>query len=121
MVEDEPWLLTVTRDMLAASGYTVLAANSPEQALELARTHPGGIQLVLTDVIMPGLNGRDLARQVRELRPQIRHLFMSGYTADVLAPHGVLDDGVVFLEKPFTKQTLVRKVKEALGVRLRVW
>ena len=121
VVEDEPWLLALARDMLETSGYTVLAADGPERALELAAGYSGEIHLLLTDVIMPNLNGRDLARRLRAIRPQIRHMYMSGYTADVLAPHGVLDDGVVFIEKPFTKQALFQKVKEALGVRLRVW
>jgi two-component system, cell cycle sensor histidine kinase and response regulator CckA len=121
VVEDEPWLLKVAREMLESSGYTVLEADGPERALEVATGYPGEIHLLLTDVIMPDLNGPDLARQLREIRPQLRHMFMSGYTADVLAPHGVLDEGVVLVEKPFTRLTLLQKVKEALGVRLRVW
>ncbi len=121
VVEDEPWLLKVTCDILATSGYTVIEADGPERALELARRYAGDIHLLVTDVIMPNLNGRDLALKLRGDRPHLRHLYMSGYTADILAPHGVLDDGTVFLEKPFTRQALLGKVKEALGVRLRVW
>ncbi len=121
VVEDEPVLLQVTMAMLVKSGYTVLGANGPEQALEMAAGYAGDIHLLLTDIIMPNMNGRELARRLQELRPNLRYLYMSGYTADVLAPHGVLDDGALILEKPFTKQTMANKVKEALGVRLRVW
>ena len=121
LVEDEPFLLGVAKAMLERSGYTVLAAGGPAQAIEIAAAYRDEIHLLLTDVIMPGMNGRDLARRLRESRPNLRLLYMSGYTADVLAPHGVLDEGVVLLEKPFDRPALVRKVKEALGVRLRVW
>lgn len=121
VVEDEPVLLGVTVAMLEGSGYTVLGASGPEQAIGIASGYRGDIHLLLTDVIMPGMNGRELARRLRESRPGLRHLYMSGYTADILAPHGVLDEGVVILEKPFDRAALIAKVKEALGVRLRVW
>ncbi len=116
LVEDEGALLEIGREMLAHLGYKVLSAGSPIQALQLAQEYQGGIDLLITDVIMPLMNGRDLCHEIAALRPGIKCLYMSGYTADVIAHHGVLDEGVCFLQKPFSLETLAREVREALGL-----
>jgi Response regulator containing CheY-like receiver, AAA-type ATPase, and DNA-binding domains len=100
--------------MLETLGYTVLTANTPGEAIDQATAHPGGIQLVVTDVVMPEMNGRDLAHALRAIRPGLKYLFASGYTADIIAHHGVLDEGVVFIQKPFSIHNLAAKVREAL-------
>lgn len=115
VVEDEPAILDLVRRVLEKLGFEVLAARSPKEALDLAGEHPGRIDLLLSDVIMPGMNGRDLACALRASRPSVRQLFMSGYTANVIAHHGVLDAGVHFLQKPFSPNDLVTKVKKALA------
>ncbi len=114
LVEDEPAILSMTTMMLERQGYTVLAAGTPGGAIRLAEAYPGEIHLLMTDVVMPEMNGRDLAKNLLTLYPNIRRLFMSGYTADVIAHHGVLDAGVNFIQKPFSMQNLVAKVREAL-------
>ena len=114
LVEDEPVILGLAARMLRRQGYRVLAAPSPADALRLAELHDGPIDLLVTDVVMPGSNGRDLAEAVARLRPGIRELFMSGYTADVIANHGVLDGGTAFLQKPFTPRQLASAVREVL-------
>jgi CheY-like chemotaxis protein len=115
LVEDEPMILDIAMVILVRAGYTVLPAASPSEAQRLAREHTGIIDLLVTDVIMPEMNGRDLARNLLALFPEMKCLFMSGYTADLIAHHGVLGDGVCFLQKPFTKVTLTTKVEEALA------
>jgi PAS domain S-box-containing protein len=115
LVEDEPSILKMTRMMLEQMGYKVLAAGTPGEAIALAQEHIGGIHLLITDVVMPEMNGRDLAGNLLSLYPNLKRLFMSGYTADVIAHHGVLDKGVQFIQKPFIRQTLAIKVREALG------
>jgi CheY-like chemotaxis protein len=114
LVEDEAALLKLAARLLERLGYTVLAAGSPSQALQLAETHEGTIHLLLTDVIMPEMSGRDLWQRLGTLRPDLKCLFMSGYTANVIAHHGVLDDGIHFLQKPFSKEVLATKLREAL-------
>ena len=114
LVEDEEALLKLSAQMLERLGYTVLAASGPHQALQLAEAHPGVIHLLLTDVIMPDMSGRDLRQRLGALRPDLKCLFMSGYTANVIAHHGVLDEGVHFLQKPFSREALAAKVREAL-------
>ena len=116
LVEDEKSIRVTAALFLEALGYTVLAADCPEEALRLAAEHPGRIHLLITDVVMPGMSGRDLATQLATDRPQMKRLFMSGYTADVIAHRGVLDEGVEFLGKPFTRDDLARKVREVLDV-----
>jgi len=93
----------------------VLTANMPEEALGLARENGEEIHLLMTDVVMPQMNGEELARRLREIRPNLRCLFMSGYTADVIAHRGTLDKGVHFIQKPFTLNGLAVKVRKALG------
>jgi PAS domain S-box-containing protein len=114
LVEDEPAILEMTGLMLGELGYTVLMADTPGKALETAQQHPGQIDLLVTDVIMPEMNGRELARSLLSLYPGMKRLFMSGYTADVIAHHGVLDPGVHFIQKPFTVENLASKVAEVL-------
>ncbi|MEI8256973.1 MAG: ATP-binding protein, partial [Deltaproteobacteria bacterium] len=114
LVEDEPAVLRVTTRMLRQLGYQVLAATHPDQALRLAREHVGAIQLAMTDVVMPHMNGRELAILLRSVLPGIRCLFMSGYATEVLTHQGVLDEMVCFLRKPFTRAELARTVRQAL-------
>ncbi|MBI5533869.1 MAG: PAS domain S-box protein [Deltaproteobacteria bacterium] len=114
VVEDEPAILKLTTRMLQRQGYTVLPASTPSEAIRLAAERNGEIHLLLSDVVMPEMNGRDLAQQLLARYPSIKRLFMSGYTADVIAHHGVLDDGVFFIEKPFSEHALAAKVRETL-------
>ncbi len=114
VVEDNLALRSVTWRRLAASGYTVLLAVDGEAALALADTHPEPIDLLLTDVVMPNLGGAELARRLGALRPGLRVLFMSGYTDGAIVQHGVLEEGVVLLEKPFSGERLLRAVREVL-------
>jgi PAS domain S-box-containing protein len=114
LVEDEPDILNITRMMLEMQGYTILAASSPSDAIRLASEHSCEIQLLITDVIMPEMNGWELAIKLRSLYPHLKRLFMSGYTADIIAQHGVLQEEVYFVEKPFSPKTLAAKVREVL-------
>ena len=100
--------------MLGKHGYRVLTASTPGQAIQLAREHAGTIDLLITDVVMPEMNGRDLAKNILSLYPQTKRLFMSGYTADVIAHQGVLDEGVFFIQKPFSAQDLAAMVRKVL-------
>ncbi len=114
LVEDEPAILQVGRRMLERLGYTVIPAASPSEALRLAQQHAGELHLLMTDVVMPDMNGRDLAKLLLSLYPGLKRLFMSGYTADVIAHHGVLDQGVHFIQKPFSMKDLGERVRKAL-------
>lgn len=114
VVEDEPSLLTMCEMMLEELGYQVLAAGTPGEAIRLAGEHASELHLVMTDVVMPEMNGRDLAERLQSLHPGMKILFMSGYTADVIAHRGVLDEGVNFMQKPFSMKDLAVKVWEAL-------
>jgi PAS domain S-box-containing protein len=114
VVEDEPAMLRMATQMVRSLGYDVLSAPSPAQALDLARRHSSPIHLLLTDVVMPGMNGRELADAVLAWHPGLRRVYMSGYTSDILAPEGILDDSVDFLHKPFTKPALAGKLRAAL-------
>lgn len=114
LVEDEPALLKMDQMMLERLGYRVLAAVSPERALTQTASHDGEIDLLLTDVIMPHMTGRELARRLHARNPGLKCLFMSGYTADVIAQHGVLDGALHFIQKPFTMKDLAAKVRTAL-------
>jgi len=114
LVEDEPGILNITSQMLETQGYTVLKANTPGEAIQLVSSHGGIIHLLMTDVIMPEMNGSDLAKSILPSYPQMKRLFMSGYTADVIAHHGVLDEGVHFIQKPFSLSAMAAKVREVL-------
>ena len=114
VVEDEPAILKMGKMMLEKLGYRVLAAGTPGEAIGLAEEHASEIHLLITDVVMPEMNGRDLAERLQSLYPGMKILFMSGYTADVIAHRGVLDEGVNFIQKPFSMKDLAVKVREAL-------
>ncbi|QJR37569.1 PAS domain S-box protein [Gemmatimonas groenlandica] len=115
VVEDEPSILKLTSTMLRRLGYDVLVAAGPSNAIALAEAHPGPIDLLLTDVIMPEMNGSDLATAVRQRYPKLRVLFMSGYTADIIADRGVMGASVHFVQKPFTARDLQVAVEGAIA------
>jgi len=114
LVEDDAVILKVGRGILERLGYTVLTAGTPDEALRQTEAHAGEIRLLITDVVMPEMNGRDLARSIRDIVPVIKCLYTSGYTSDVIAHHGVLDEDVLFLQKPFSAVDLACRVREAL-------
>jgi PAS domain S-box-containing protein len=114
LVEDETAILIMTTQMLEMQGYRVVAANSPAEALRLAQEHTGKIHMLMTDVVMPEMNGQDLAKILQALHSQLKLLFMSGFTANVIAHHGVLDEGINFIQKPFSLHGLMAKVREVL-------
>ena len=114
LVEDEAAILDAVGRMLGEAGYMVLAAQGPGEAVRIAGEHEGTIHLVLTDVVMPGMNGRDLVKGLEACRPGLRSLYMSGYTANVIAHRGVLDEGVNFIPKPLRREYLLRTVRKVL-------
>ena len=115
VVEDESELRELATEVLEIAGYTVLSAAGPSAALEIARRHVGPIHLLLTDVVMPEMSGRDLADRLVRARPTMKILYMSGYTNDAIVHHGVLDPGTVLLQKPFTPDRLTRMVGDLLA------
>jgi two-component system cell cycle sensor histidine kinase/response regulator CckA len=117
LVEDDERVRKLVHEMLMRSGYTVILASSPEEALNLAVSVTDRVDLLLTDVVMPGMSGRLLAERIADRHPEIRVLYMSGYTDDAIVHHGVLDPGVAFLQKPFTPATFARAIREALEAR----
>jgi len=114
MVEDDPAILRMGTRMLAGLGYRVLVAASPREAIRLVAESGDGIALLITDVIMPGMNGRDLADRLASRQPGLKIIYMSGYTADVIAHRGVLDAGVAFIQKPFSRSEIATKVRSVL-------
>ena len=118
VAEDVAAVRAVTREMLRRYGYTVLEAADGAAALRLAAEHPAPIHLLLTDVVMPDVNGRDLADQLARARPNVKVLFMSGYTDDAVVRHGVLRQGIAYLQKPFTPRSLAGKVRAVLDGRV---
>jgi two-component system, cell cycle sensor histidine kinase and response regulator CckA len=115
LVEDNAALLKLAGKMITRLGYKVLEASSPADALKQAEQHAGFIHLLMTDVVMPEMNGRELAARMATLRPKIKVLFMSGFTADGIAYHGVLNEGTHFIQKPFSLQTIAQKVHQVLA------
>ncbi|MBM9606451.1 hybrid sensor histidine kinase/response regulator [Desulfopila inferna] len=114
LVEDEIAILRMTAQMLQRQGYKVITARTPGEAICLSLEHAGDIHLLVTDVVMPEMNGRDLAKNILSIYPNLNRLFMSGYTANVIAHHGILDEGINFIQKPFSREQLGRKVREVL-------
>jgi len=117
LVEDDSAVRTLARAILEQQGYKVLETPGPIEGIELARAHESPIHLVLTDVIMPRMSGKEFAERVQEIRPEVRVLYMSGYARHLMTSQGVLGAGVEFLEKPFTPQGLAYKVREVLDSR----
>jgi PAS domain S-box-containing protein len=114
LAEDAAGVRAVAREVLKRNGYSVMEASDGRAALDLAASHSGPIHLLVTDVIMPEMSGRQLADRLREGRPELKVLFVSGYTDDAIIRHGILEPGIAFLQKPFTPDALARKVREVL-------
>jgi CheY-like chemotaxis protein len=114
VVEDEPALLRLATRALEAVGYNVLSAGSPEQALDVAAAHVGRLNMLVTDVVMPGMNGRTLAEKLVENEPNLKCLFVSGYSDGVMGADGMIDDDLNFLQKPFSPKALAHKVRQVL-------
>jgi signal transduction histidine kinase len=114
LVEDEPAVRTIGTSALRGCGYTVLEAEHGEEALRVAAEHEGGISLLITDVVMPQMNGKQLAERLHTFRPNLKVLYCSGYTENTIVHQGVLDEGIAFLSKPFTPSALAQKVREVL-------
>ncbi len=115
VAEDEILILKLTGRVLEELGYNVLLANTPDKAIRLAREHSGEIHLVVADVVMPEMNGRELVKRLQSFHPNLKSLYMSGYTASVISRRGLLDEGTFFLQKPFSKKELAEKTRMALG------
>lgn len=115
LVEDEPMVRALAQHVLESNGYTVLVAEGGAKAVKLAQEYAGQIHLLLTDMVMPGLSGRELADRLTVQRPDLKVLYMSGYTQDVLLRQGLEDQTITFLQKPFTPTALIQKVRQALG------
>ena len=115
LVEDEDGVRELAREYLEMGGYKVIEAEDGHTALELAAMHGGPIHLLLTDIVMPGISGREVAERIRALRPDIKVLYMSGYTDQVVVHQGILDEDAMFLQKPFTMTTLSSKLRELLA------
>lgn len=116
LVEDEPSILNMGSKILEKLGYSVFKANTTIDAIQIAENHASEINLLITDVVMPEMNGKDLAELLIRINPKIKLLFMSGYTANVIAGHGVLEEGVCFIQKPFSRKDFAIKVREALDM-----
>src|SRR5205823_5667963 len=114
LVEDEEKVRALAHRILRSSGYNVLDARHGEEALEVAGRYEGKIDLLLTDVVMPQLGGRRLAECLKPLRPDVKALYMSGYTDDAVIRHGILEAETAFIQKPFSPRTLLSKVREVL-------
>jgi PAS domain S-box-containing protein len=114
LVEDEESVRTLVRTILQTNGYTVLEASNGGHALQLCERHPGPIHLLVSDVVMPEMSGRELAERLTSSRPNVKVLYLSGYTDNAIVRHGVLEPGTAFLQKPFTPDSLLRKVREVL-------
>jgi len=114
VVEDKASVRALAARILRNRGYTVLEASDGKDALNVTQGHTGEIHLVLTDVIMPGMSGKDLVSELKSVRPNIKSLYVSGYTDNAIVHHGVLDSNVAFLQKPFSVNGLLRKVREVI-------
>ena len=114
LVEDNDFVLDLATIILRNYGYTVLIAHDGHEALKICSEHEGPVHLLITDVVMPGMNGHELAQEIESLCPTTKVLYISGYTNNAIVHHGVLDAGTAFLQKPFVPETLARKVREVL-------
>jgi len=118
LVEDDHRVRKLARELLTRNGYDVIEGADAEDAIRVAAAHPNPIDLLLTDVVMPGMSGRLLAQRLAEHHPHLKVLFMSGYTDDAIVHHGVLTPDIAFLQKPFTPSTFARAVRDVLDARL---
>jgi CheY-like chemotaxis protein len=114
LVEDDALVSGMTAEMLRSIGYTVLIADNPADALTLCAKNGGPIDLLITDVVMPNMNGKELRDRIKIIRPGIKVLFMSGYTSNIIAHHGIPEEGVQFIQKPFSLNDLARKIQYIL-------
>jgi len=119
LVEDEETVRRMARTILENHGYSVLEAAEVNEAFRLCVENLSTIDLVLTDVIMPGMSGRMLAERIARLSPKLPVVYMSGYTDDAIVRHGILEENIIFLQKPFTPESLIGKVREALSSPVR--
>ena len=117
VADDAPDVLDLARDILESEGYTVLTASDGEEALRVAESHPGSIHGLLADVVMPKMNGPDLADRLKHVRREMKVVFMSGYTTEAIGQYGIMQAGAPFVGKPFTASLLSQKVREALDYR----
>lgn len=117
LVEDEEQILTLCRIILEEAGYKVIATSQPGEAVVFAKRHEGEIHLLITDVVMPAMDGKRLKERIRESNPGIKILYMSGYTADLIVRRGVLAEGINFIQKPFLPGDLLKKVRQVLDRR----
>lgn len=115
LVEDEAFVREVTCDLLEAAGFRVLKARTADEARTVFRRHCNGVRLLLTDVVLPGQNGRDLARQLRRLSPTLVTIFVSGYPVNAITREGLLEERMFYLPKPFSAESLLGKVRQVLG------
>ncbi|MFZ4524153.1 MAG: PAS domain S-box protein [Chlorobium sp.] len=116
LCEDQPDILNVCQQILEQQGYLVIPAATPHEAIRIATKHKDVVDLLLTDVVMPEMNGSELSVNIQSICPNLKTLFMSGYTADIIASHGVIEDGVNFIQKPFSGKQLVRSVQESMDL-----
>jgi CheY-like chemotaxis protein len=115
VAEDEAMLRELAHEFLATAGYTVLEASNGEEAMEVSERYEGPLHLLMTDAIMPRMSGRELSGRLRAQRPDIKVLLVSGYTDDTVLQNGLLESGTAFLQKPFTRESLLRKAREVLS------
>jgi len=115
IVEDEMKILELTESTLQLLGYTTLSASTPNKAIKMATDYAGTIDLLLTDVIMPEMNGKELSKQITKIYPNIKHIFMSGYTSNIIAHQGLLDNDIIFIQKPFSRVALSNKIHQVLN------
>ncbi|MBW2014128.1 MAG: response regulator, partial [Deltaproteobacteria bacterium] len=121
LVEDDDMLCRMAQKILETHGYTVLSAHNSDEALKIANYHHDSIHLLLTDLVIPGMNGKELAGRIESILPGIKVLYMSGYTDNAIAHHGVLDRDINFIQKPFSPNDLVQKVREVLDRDIEDW
>jgi nitrogen-specific signal transduction histidine kinase/CheY-like chemotaxis protein len=114
LVEDEDMVRNLASEILEETGYTVLTANGGEEAIRLFNTHPEPIHLMITDVVMPKMSGRDVADRLKQIHPETKVLFMSGYTDEAIVHHGIVDSHIAFIQKPFSEVALTEKIREVL-------
>jgi two-component system, cell cycle sensor histidine kinase and response regulator CckA len=114
LVEDEDMVRHLASELLEESGYLVLSANGGEEAISFATKHKEQIDLLITDVVMPNISGKEVAEQLKKIHPETKVLFMSGYTDEAIVHHGIVDSNIAFIQKPFSEQALAHKIREVL-------